>query len=76
MEKLAESMLGGQKLQGALTANEVQQVLTANGWTERDFPLFTLVWQIAVNRTAPVEDVTYFMHTTRPTTPLDRDGVS
>ena len=67
MEDLAERMLGGQKLQGALTANEVQQVLIANGWTERDFPLFTIVWKIVVNRTAPVEAITYFMH--RPGNP-------
>ena len=60
MEELAEQMLGGQKLQGKLTADEVHQVLLSNDWS-KEFPLFTTVWKI-VNGAAPVEDVTYFMH--------------
>ena len=58
--ELAEQMLGGQKLQGKLTADEVHQVLLSNDWS-KEFPLFTTVWKI-VNGAAPVEDVTYFMH--------------
>ncbi len=59
MEVLAADLLGGQKLQGALTADEVHQVLEANGWA-RDFPLFTTVWRI-VNGRADVQTITAFM---------------
>jgi len=59
MEALAGELLGGQKLQGALTANEVHQVLESNGWTD-DFPLFTTVWKI-VNGLADVQSITSFM---------------
>lgn len=33
-------LLGGQKLQGVLTSDEVQAILQRRGW-ERDYPLFT-----------------------------------
>ena len=41
-EELEAELLGGQKLQGVLTSDEVQAVLTARGWV-RDYPLFTTV---------------------------------
>ena len=59
MEDLAVELLGGQKLQGALTADEVHQVLAANEWTQ-DFPLFTTVWEIT-NQRLPVSNITAFM---------------
>lgn len=41
-EELEAELLGGQKLQGVLTSDEVQAVLQARGW-EGDYPLFTTV---------------------------------
>ena len=60
MEEVAEDLLGGQKLQGALTAGEVHSVLRQNGW-EDEFPLFDTVYRIAVTREIPVDAVTGFM---------------
>ena len=59
MEDLANELLGGQKLQGALTANEVYAILDLNGW-KKDFPLFCTVYGV-INREIPVESVTAFM---------------
>jgi hypothetical protein len=39
-EELESRLLGGQKLQGALTAGEVQAILRKRGW-EANYPLFT-----------------------------------
>jgi hypothetical protein len=39
---LQEELLSGQKLQGVLTSNEVQSILSARGW-EKDYPLFTTI---------------------------------
>jgi glycerol-3-phosphate dehydrogenase (NAD+) len=41
-EELEVEVLKGQKLQGVLTSNEVQEILKARGW-EKDYPLFTTV---------------------------------
>lgn len=41
-EDLERDVLNGQKLQGVLTSNEVQEVLEKRGW-EKDYPLFTAV---------------------------------
>lgn len=41
-EDLERNVLNGQKLQGVLTSNEVQEVLEQRGWV-KDFPLFTAV---------------------------------
>eukprot|EP00199_Chlamydomonas_sp_CCMP681_P003552 CAMPEP_0119101462 /NCGR_PEP_ID=MMETSP1180-20130426/509_1 /TAXON_ID=3052 ORGANISM="Chlamydomonas cf sp, Strain CCMP681" /NCGR_SAMPLE_ID=MMETSP1180 /ASSEMBLY_ACC=CAM_ASM_000741 /LENGTH=154 /DNA_ID=CAMNT_0007085587 /DNA_START=1 /DNA_END=465 /DNA_ORIENTATION=- len=46
---LERDLLQGQKLQGILTSNEVQEVIQAQGW-ERDYPLFTTVNRIANNK--------------------------
>ena len=37
-----QDLLKGQKLQGVLTSNEVQEILRAKGW-EAQYPLFTTV---------------------------------
>jgi glycerol-3-phosphate dehydrogenase (NAD+) len=37
-----QEMLNGQKLQGVLTSDEVQEILHARGW-ELEFPLFTTI---------------------------------
>ena len=37
---LQARLLGGQKLQGVLTSNEVQAILARKGW-QSDYPLFT-----------------------------------
>jgi glycerol-3-phosphate dehydrogenase (NAD+) len=55
---LEERLLNGQKLQGVLTSNEVQEILELRGW-EKDFPLFTTVNAI-VNGTLPPADVVRF----------------
>lgn len=41
-EELESEVLKGQKLQGTLTSNEVQEILRARGW-EKEYPLFTTV---------------------------------
>ena len=45
-------LLGGQKLQGVLTSNEVQQVLDSRGW-QQDYPLFVVIHAIANGRLHP-----------------------
>lgn len=57
-EELEASMLGGQKLQGVLTSDEVQDVLRDRGW-EREYPLFTATNRI-VSGTADVRRVLQF----------------
>lgn len=57
-EELEASMLGGQKLQGVLTSDEVQEVLRDRGW-ERDYPLFTATSRI-VSGAADVRRVLQF----------------
>lgn len=54
-EELEESMLKGQKLQGVLTAEEVYELLSANGWQDR-FPLFAAIHCIAMGA-APVHRI-------------------
>uniref|UniRef100_C5H3W1 Glycerol-3-phosphate dehydrogenase [NAD(+)] n=1 Tax=Dunaliella viridis TaxID=140095 RepID=C5H3W1_9CHLO len=44
-ETLERDMLSGQKLQGVLTSDEVQEILHARGW-ELEFPLFTTINRI------------------------------
>lgn len=39
-DELEASLLRGQKLQGVLTSNEVQEIVRARGW-EAEYPLFT-----------------------------------
>ena len=49
---LQAELLGGQKLQGVLTSNEVQQVLDSRGW-QQDYPLFVVIHAIANGRLHP-----------------------
>lgn len=48
-EELEKELLKGQKLQGALTACEVADILSMRGW-KRDYPLFTRVHEIVVGK--------------------------
>lgn len=51
-DKLEQRLLDGQKLQGVLTSNEVQQFIDLRGWAE-DFPLFTLTNKIVNGQADP-----------------------
>lgn len=51
-DELEAELLGGQKLQGVLTAGEVFQVLKARNW-EAKFPLFATVHRIASGHLPP-----------------------
>lgn len=57
-EKLETEMLAGQKLQGVLTSNEVQEILKLKGW-EQQYPLFTTVNRIIHNKLGPEFVVRY-----------------
>ncbi|PSC74868.1 glycerol-3-phosphate dehydrogenase [Micractinium conductrix] len=57
-EELEAQLLGGQKLQGALTSDEVQEILRRRGW-ERDYPLFTTVNRI-VKALLPASSITEY----------------
>eukprot|EP00884_Botryococcus_braunii_P018008 jgi/Botrbrau1/4891/Bobra.118_1s0005.1 len=75
-EDLERDLLAGQKLQGVLTSNEVQEVLRIRKW-EDDFPLFTTVNKI-VNQELEPADVTHFLsayktHLTLPSTTSEDD---
>ncbi len=52
------ALLSGQKLQGVLTSQEVQEILKKRGW-EGDYPLFTTVNRI-VRRQLPVSSITSY----------------
>eukprot|EP00967_Tisochrysis_lutea_P077376 scaffold105046_cov17-Tisochrysis_lutea.AAC.2 len=47
-----QEMLNGQKLQGVLTSDEVQEILEARGW-ELNFPLFTTINRIIHGEVPP-----------------------
>ncbi|KAF5831797.1 NAD-dependent glycerol-3-phosphate dehydrogenase N-terminus-domain-containing protein, partial [Dunaliella salina] len=51
-DDLEKEMLNGQKLQGVLTSDEVQEVLETRGW-ELDFPLFTTINRIIHGEVPP-----------------------
>lgn len=51
-DALETELLAGQKLQGALTAAEVDAVLAARGW-RHDFPLLAVVAAVVDGRAAP-----------------------
>lgn len=57
-DELEAELLGGQKLQGVLTAGEVFQVLKARNW-EKKFPLFATVHKIAIGHLPPSTIVDY-----------------
>merc|ERR1719502_1652664 len=56
LEQIEAEILQGQKLQGTLTAKEVNHVLKAKG-LEAEFPFFTTVYKISYEDT-PLEDIT------------------
>ncbi|GBF87939.1 glycerol-3-phosphate dehydrogenase [Raphidocelis subcapitata] len=77
-EALEADLLKGQKLQGVLTSNEVQEILVARGW-ETDYPLFTTVNRIVTGRNPPT-DITNFMEVGKiaeatETVEVDENGV-
>jgi glycerol-3-phosphate dehydrogenase (NAD+) len=51
-DRLEAELLGGQRLQGVLTAAEVAAVLAARGWAP-DFPLFATVYAITRGEVGP-----------------------
>ncbi|CAG8500306.1 16631_t:CDS:2 [Funneliformis caledonium] len=58
-DQLEKELLNGQKLQGTLTAKELNMVLKRKG-LEREFPLFTTIYKISFEGVAPqkiVEDI-------------------
>jgi glycerol-3-phosphate dehydrogenase (NAD+) len=57
-DALEAELLGGQKLQGALTAEEVGAVLAARGWGA-DFPLFAATAAVVAGRAGP-QDIIQF----------------
>lgn len=56
--QLETRLLGGQKLQGTLTSDEVQVILRRKGW-EKEYPLFTTVNRI-VNAQLPPSSIMEF----------------
>jgi len=56
LETIEAELLGGQKLQGTLTAKEVNHILKMKGM-EKDFPFFTTVYKISYEDT-PLEAIT------------------
>ncbi|KAJ3195721.1 Glycerol-3-phosphate dehydrogenase [Irineochytrium annulatum] len=52
-EVLEKEMLNGQKLQGTLTAKEVNQILRVQGIPEDEYPLFTKVYRICYESHPP-----------------------
>ena len=55
LDEIEAELLGGQKLQGTLTAKEVNHVLKMKG-LEHEFPLFTQVYKIAYEG-APIDSI-------------------
>ncbi|GBE59784.1 NAD-dependent glycerol-3-phosphate dehydrogenase [Babesia ovata] len=56
---IENEMLGGQKLQGTSTAEEVYNVLKANG-IEAEFPLFVITYKIAYEGADPADLIRQF----------------
>merc|ERR1719453_1425850 len=65
LEEIEAELLGGQKLQGTLTAKEVNQVLKMKSLTH-EFPLFTAVYKISYEGQAP-ETITNIDQVADPT---------
>jgi glycerol-3-phosphate dehydrogenase (NAD+) len=51
-DALEARLLAGQRLQGALTAEEVASVLATRGWAS-DFPLFATIYAVTVGAVGP-----------------------
>lgn len=62
-EVIEAKLLNGQKLQGTLTAHEVNEFLKAENRTS-DYPLFTTVYRIAFENLDPSAIITEFMQDT------------
>jgi len=73
-EELEVEVLKGQKLQGVLTSNEVQEILKARGW-EKDYPLFTTVNRIVNGYCSPAEIVSYREVALRPIPTAEDEGM-
>ena len=56
--ELEAELLGGQKLQGLLTSQEVSEVMRLRGWEHR-FPLFTTINRIATEQYPPKSIVNF-----------------
>jgi glycerol-3-phosphate dehydrogenase (NAD+) len=56
MDQLEQELLNGQKLQGAATAQEVNNFLKAKGKVQ-EFPLFTAVYEIVFTGRRPTSIV-------------------
>ncbi|GAX75615.1 hypothetical protein CEUSTIGMA_g3059.t1 [Chlamydomonas eustigma] len=57
-DALEASLLNGQKLQGVMTSDEVQEILRMKGW-EQDYPLFTTINRIIHSQLDPSYVVKY-----------------
>eukprot|EP01025_Chloroclados_australasicus_P065940 TRINITY_DN9010_c0_g1_i4.p1 TRINITY_DN9010_c0_g1~~TRINITY_DN9010_c0_g1_i4.p1 ORF type:complete len:655 (-),score=102.82 TRINITY_DN9010_c0_g1_i4:319-2283(-) len=71
-DQLEIEILKGQKLQGILTSNEVQETLKFKGW-EQEFPLFTTVNRV-INGQLPVDTLMTFQASAKipiPEEPVD-----
>jgi len=64
-DALEASLLNGQKLQGVMTSEEVQEILATRGW-EKDFPLFTTINRIINYQLDPSFVVKYDEGAQRP----------
>lgn len=71
-EELEVELLNGQKLQGVLTSNEVQEVLRVRGW-EADYPFFTTVNRVLNGQLPPSAVVEYRKSEHCAPTPNDND---
>lgn len=72
-EDLERDLLRGQKLQGVLTSNEVQEILRMRGW-EQTYPLFTTVNRI-VNGILPVDDVVHYREAVKKNVAVELDDL-
>ncbi|GAX76268.1 hypothetical protein CEUSTIGMA_g3712.t1 [Chlamydomonas eustigma] len=64
-DALEAALLNGQKLQGVMTSEEVQEILATRGW-EKDFPLFTTINRIINYQLDPSFVVKYEEGAQRP----------
>ncbi|WIA14356.1 hypothetical protein OEZ85_002885 [Tetradesmus obliquus] len=71
-EQLEAELLKGQKLQGVLTSNEVQEILKQRGW-EAEYPLFTTVNRIVSGYFPPTDIVNFKEVPSRPIPSEDGD---
>mmetsp|Transcript_25433 Transcript_25433/g.55213 ORF Transcript_25433/g.55213 Transcript_25433/m.55213 type:complete len:677 (-) Transcript_25433:1350-3380(-) len=75
MMQLEAQMLGGQKLQGLGTSEEVQQVLRMKGW-EDGYPLFTTINKIFAGSLPPSAILSYMSNTPALSTSEEEEDVA